>query len=227
MKCHPEKLSAHQRPIKNITMAKRDVQKKQKPQHGRRKSLSIQRKTTYFVDVETNIGRQNINAGYPAEAVSIGIAKINDLDKEEGVYYKEFRPRVWVDAEALGIHGLSTEYLSQMQPFTRQDANQINSILRDCHDCWAHNAPFDKEVLDRAFDIVGKVFFPFRNLGCTQAVARQHELPQKLDDLYRHFFGCDREQPHRADDDAIDLVHVYKAMKSRGLLSSRSRYKRR
>ena len=130
-------------------------------------------------------------------------------------------------AEALGIHGMSTEYLSQRQPFTVQDANQINTILRDCNDCWAHNAPFDKEVLDRAFDLVGKVFFPFRNLACTQAVAKQHGLPQKLDDLYRHFFRCDREQPHRADDDAIDLAHIFKAMKERGLLSSRSRFKRR
>ena len=208
-------------------MVKRNVKNKNKPPNDRRKALSKQRKTTYFVDVETNIGRQNINAGYPAEAVSIGIAKIDDLDKEEVVYYKEFRPTVWVDAEALGIHGMSTEYLSQMPPFTRQDANKINSILRDCDDCWAHNAPFDKEVLDRAFDSVKKVFYPFRNLGCTQAVARQHGLPQKLDELYRHFFKCDRELPHRADDDAIDLAHIYKAMKARGLLSNRSRFKRR
>ena len=72
-----------------------------------KKNLTKQRKCTYFIDVETNIGRDKINDGIPAEAVSIGIARLDEDDKDEQVYYKEFKPRRMVDMEAFRTHRLS------------------------------------------------------------------------------------------------------------------------
>ena len=45
-----------------------------------------------FIDVETNVGRDKINAGIPVEAVSIGIASLDQKGKTKVEYYEEFRP---------------------------------------------------------------------------------------------------------------------------------------
>ena len=49
----------------------------------------------------------------PAEAVVIGIAKLNENDKEEWVYYKEFKPLIEVDDEAYQTHGLGMDHLAR------------------------------------------------------------------------------------------------------------------
>lgn len=64
-----------------------------------------------------------------------------------------------------------------MNHFTAEDADQINAILKDCKNCYAHKASFDKKVLEYEFEGVGKEFFPYRNLSCTQAMAKDRDLP--------------------------------------------------
>lgn len=58
--------------------ARDDDKEKKKAILTEHKKLIRQKKTTYFIDVETNIGRKAINADHDAEAVSIGIASLDD-----------------------------------------------------------------------------------------------------------------------------------------------------
>ena len=60
---------------------KRGVQKAQK-----------QSNTTFFIDIETNIGLKSIRSGSEAEVVSIGISKLDQSNKVYSSYYKEFNP---------------------------------------------------------------------------------------------------------------------------------------
>mgnify|MGYP001369526193 CR=1 FL=1 len=98
------------------------------------------------------------------EAVAIGIAKFNENGFPEVCYYKEFKPCFWVDLEALSVHGLSNQYLVDKDRFKVEDAQEINDLLEGCKACFAHNAAFDRMVLDHEFHLVGKVFLPRQNM---------------------------------------------------------------
>ena len=81
--------------------------------------MSLLKKTTIYIDVETNIGLKSINAGSKAEIVSIGIAKVPPNERPKVCFYKEFKPIRPVDEEAFGIHGLSNEYLNNKPVFSK------------------------------------------------------------------------------------------------------------
>ena len=132
-----------------------------------KKNQTKQRKCIYFIDVETNISAKRIDNDEDGEAVSIGIARLNEHGQVEKVYYKEFKPKVTVDLEAYRTHRLSNNYLRLKDGFSAGDADEINDYLKDSKDCCAHNAKFDKDVLQYQFDLAKCPFFPSRNLTCT------------------------------------------------------------
>lgn len=64
------------------------------------------------------------------------------------------------------------------------------------------------------------IFFPNCNLQCTQQLAKEKGLPEKLGDLYRYFYEqdarfCEHEtfELHHAGDDALKLAHVFSKLK--------------
>ena len=181
----------------------------------RLKALAQQRKSLYYLDVETNMGVTRINAGGKPEAVSIGIAQVIGDQPVELVYYKEFKPWWPVDREAHNVHGLGNVYLVDKERFSADDAEEITQLLKDCKGCFAHNAQFDRAVLEHQFDLVGETFFPFKKLQCIQILARELGLPQKLGELYEKLFAKRRPMKHRADQDALDLALVHWAMLKR------------
>ena len=94
----------------------------------RDRASAQQRKSLYYIDVETNIGVTKINAGGKPEAVSIGIARVIGDQPAELVYYKEFRPWWPVDREAHNVHGLGNVNLADKDRFCLSDAHEIHII---------------------------------------------------------------------------------------------------
>ena len=105
-----------------------------------KKIKTNQRKCIYFIDVETNISAKRIDNDEDGEAVSIGIARLDEHGHVEKVYYKEFKPKEMVDMDAFRIHRLSNQKLRHKMEFSARDAEEINDILKDCNDCCAHYA---------------------------------------------------------------------------------------
>ena len=99
--------------------------------------------------------------------MAIGIARIIGNGNPEIYFYKEFKPKIPVDAEAVSIHSLCNEYLSGKSAFSEQDAIDINMILENCRGCFAHNSKFDRDVLNHQFELVNCSFLPFQQLQCT------------------------------------------------------------
>ena len=66
-----------------------------------------------------------------------------------------------VDAEAYQIHKLGNDYLSSKRRFTKEDAININDLLENCKAVYAHNAEFDRNVLDHQFSLVDRRFLPW------------------------------------------------------------------
>ena len=59
---------------------------------------------------------------------------------------------------------------------------------------------------------MNRVFLAWQNLQCTQLMARDRGLPQKLDRLYEHYFKSKRAKIHNAAEDAHDLALIYQRM---------------
>ena len=163
--------------------------------------------------METNIGVTAIDAGTKAEAIEIGIARIVGDGKPQLCYHKLFRPIRLIDAEAQAKHGINKAMLKPCKQFSAKDADRINRLLRNSGGCFAHNAAFDRAVLEHQFDLVGRAFLPWQKLQCTQEMAREKGLPQSLECLQRRLCGAGRRRKHRANWDALDLALVYKKLR--------------
>ena len=82
------------------------------------------------------------------------------------------------DYEAEEIHGLSYLFDLMDKPrFSKMDADEINELLKGSRGCYAHNAAFDREVLEREFANVERPFIPWQKLECTQQMSRERKLP--------------------------------------------------
>lgn len=169
-----------------------------------------------FLDTETT------GLGERDEVVSLGIVLAEvvlpkgHLLREMEAFYSVREPSVPINPGAQAVHGLSAEALKG-KAF---DLPYIRSLIDQADVLVAHNASFDRRMLERLIPDVAK--WPwrcsYRQVGWPEGLANK-----KLDTICMHFH-IERQQPHNALSDAramMDclLMPTGKTVRSRSYLA--------
>jgi DNA polymerase-3 subunit epsilon len=125
-------------------------------------------------------------------------------------FHRYLNPERDVPAEAMAIHGLSTEFLKD-KPYFSEIADELLAFISDAP-LVAHNAMFDLGFLNAELERVGKTLLARDRLVDTLLLARRKHpgASNRLDDLCARY-GIDnsRRTKHGALLDAEILAEVY------------------
>lgn len=141
-------------------------------------------------------------------ACSVGLVKVKDF-KIVDTFYEVFLPPTGVNSFApwnTKIHGISSKDMTGKRDFKSVLFDLTKFVGDDV--LVAHNAPFDKSVLESSANEVNyEVNFPFL---CTLKLARERNIPlEKLNlQSLSNYFGIKLDNHHNALDDAIACAKI-------------------
>jgi DNA polymerase-3 subunit epsilon len=142
--------------------------------------------------------------------VEIGCIELVNRIPTGQSFHRYLNPEREMPAEAVAIHGLSTEFLKD-KPFFAEIAEELVAFIGDAP-IVAHNALFDLAFLNAELERAGKMLVPRERLLDTLLLARRKYpgAPNRLDDLCARF-GIDNSHrtKHGALLDAELLAEVY------------------
>lgn len=117
-------------------------------------------------------------------------------------------PEVEVTDEITKITGITNEMLKG-QPKFREVLARIEEIFGAAHHLVAHNAPFDRKMLEFELVRVGRTGFPWPEVHCSiQEFRHLFGYKPKLTELYEKTMGVPLAQKHRAMADVEALTDV-------------------
>ena len=100
------------------------------------------------------------------------------------------------------------------KPLFSKAFKKINKIMRKADVVFAHNLPFDKNVLDYECQRVDKILhWPKYQICTVQMNVPKYGYRVKLKDLYQDVIGKSFKQTHRALDDTMMLLEIIKKAK--------------
>lgn len=103
-----------------------------------------------FLDTETT----GLEANSGDRVIELGCVEMVNRELTGNNLHLYFNPGRDSNPDALAVHGLTTEFLSQYPPFEEQ-VGQIANYLEGAELC-IHNAPFDMGFLDMEFGLTGR-----------------------------------------------------------------------
>jgi DNA polymerase III subunit epsilon len=142
--------------------------------------------------------------------VEIGCIELLNRIPTGQSFHRYINPERDVPAEAVAIHGLSTEFLKD-KPFFAEIADELAAFMADAP-LIAHNALFDLAFLNAELERAGKLLVQRDRLVDTLLLARRKYpgAPNRLDDLcIRCGIDNSRRTKHGALLDAELLAEVY------------------
>jgi DNA polymerase III subunit epsilon len=142
--------------------------------------------------------------------VEIGCIELLNRIPTGQSFHRYINPERDVPAEAVAIHGLSTEFLKD-KPFFAEIADELAAFMADAP-LIAHNALFDLAFLNAELERAGKRLVQRERLVDTLLLARRKYpgAPNRLDDLcIRCGIDNSRRTKHGALLDAELLAEVY------------------
>lgn len=120
-------------------------------------------------------------------------------------------------AKIIEITGLTDALLADEKPFSSV-ADSIRDNIEGAITVIAHNASFDKELLDIEFERLGhKLKWP-RTICTVEATLHLKGFRLNLAKLYRLLFDEDFKDAHRAAPDVLALERICVELFKRGLL---------
>jgi len=142
--------------------------------------------------------------------IEIGCIELVNRIPTGQYFHRYVNPEREVPAEAVGVHGLSVEFLSDKPKFG-DIAEELVGFIGDAP-LVAHNALFDLAFLNAELERAGKITLPRERLIDTLLLARRKHPagPNRLDDLCARY-GVDnsRRTKHGALLDAELLAEIY------------------
>ncbi|HYZ43838.1 MAG TPA: DNA polymerase III subunit epsilon [Xanthobacteraceae bacterium] len=142
--------------------------------------------------------------------VEIGCIELLNRIPTGQSFHRYINPERDVPAEAVAIHGLSTEFLKD-KPFFAEIAEELAAFIGDAP-LIAHNALFDLAFLNAELERAGKLLVQRDRVVDTLLLARRKYpgAPNRLDDLcLRCGIDNSRRTKHGALLDAELLAEVY------------------
>jgi DNA polymerase-3 subunit epsilon len=142
--------------------------------------------------------------------VEIGCIELVNRIPTGQSFHRYLNPEREVPAEAVAIHGLSTEFLKD-KPFFPEIVEDLIAFIGDAP-LIAHNALFDLAFLNAELERAGKLLLPRERVLDTLMLARRKYpgAPNRLDDLCARFaIDNSHRTKHGALLDAELLADVY------------------
>jgi DNA polymerase-3 subunit alpha (Gram-positive type) len=175
-------------------------------------------------DTETTGLPQPETAPLKSQPSIIEFAAIKLDDKLEEVDRITFlcNPRIPLPAKITEITGLTDDDVKGQPPFSHFLPKLQAFFFREGV-MVAHNVAFDRSLLRfelMRLDAMTRFPWPMTHI-CTVEVGKTlmpgYKWP-KMTELYRHLFGKDLQQTHRAMDDVMALVEIVRELSKRGAL---------
>lgn len=157
-----------------------------------------------FIDVETP-NRSN------SRICSIGVVVTNPDGIIESSSYFLCNPEQDFDYVNIGIHGITSEKVSNAMVFPELWSQELEKLLDRCY-IIAHNAKFDLGVLYKTFNAYGMTFPEFR-FACTRQMASDRGMSGRLADVCG-ILDVSIENHHNASCDAMACANVFWKMAS-------------
>jgi DNA polymerase III subunit epsilon len=148
--------------------------------------------------------------------IEIGCIELINRRLTRNQFHVYINPQRVVDAEAVGVHGITNEFLQDKPPFA-QIAHDFLNFIHGAQ-LLIHNAPFDVGFINHEFSLLGNTFGALGNYCAvfdTLALAREKHPGQRnsLDALCRRYnIDNSHRELHGALLDAEILADVYLAM---------------
>lgn len=142
-----------------------------------------------------------------------------DLDTGE-LLQKEsflFRPHNPIPEDMTKIHGITNEMVKDAPPF-REFAPLIRKIFREQEMCIAHNAAFDRDMIDIEMKRAGLVLDWPRLICTVEQTIWLQSYRLSLTNLHNELFGMDFEEKHSAAGDVTALTKCCIEMRKKGWL---------
>jgi DNA polymerase III subunit epsilon len=142
--------------------------------------------------------------------VEIGCVEIFNRMPTGQTFHRHINPQREMPAEALAVHGLSTEFLAD-KPLFAEVADEFLEFIGDAP-LVIHNASFDISFINAELDRMQLAAIPRERLVDTLLLARRKHpgVSNKLDDLCsRYAIDNSRRTKHGALLDAELLAEVY------------------
>jgi len=135
-------------------------------------------------------------------------------DKGDIIYAADqlIQPPIPIPEETIKINGVTDDLVKGMPTF-EEYFDIIDCMFEDAHVLVAHNAPFDKGMIDVEYKRlckIEKLDYP-EHVVCTvqEYKAKMGKWP-KLTELYKKVIGKELQQTHRALDDCRALHDILK-----------------
>ena len=159
-----------------------------------------------FLDIETT--GLSFNEGH--KIVEIACVETKDATPTKNIFHKLINPQRDVPLEAFNIHGFSTEFLSNKEPFSKV-ADSFLDFIKD-KKLIIHNASFDVGFLNHELKLLKKNTIKRENVIDTLELARNKYsgASNSLDALCKRFnIDLSRRTKHNALLDCELLREVY------------------
>lgn len=98
-----------------------------------------------YLDIYTT----GLSASCGDRIIELGLVELVNGQLSERRFHSYFMPDRPSHPDALAVHGLTDEFLSD-KPTFKSTAGELQCLLQDA-DLYIHNAPFDLEFLDAEF----------------------------------------------------------------------------
>lgn len=128
-------------------------------------------------------------------------------------YNQVINPGILMDDEVIKIHGITNEDVAMMPPFAEAWKEAERFFLPPSAFFVAHNAPFDKQLLQWEFDRMAIDFQLPETICSAQEHYHLFGKRPKLVELYKLATGKNYEHKHRAIDDTRVLLEALIALK--------------
>lgn len=127
------------------------------------------------------------------------------------------KPSIKITKEITGITHITNEMVENAPPFAKIALN-VKALVENAPIVCAHNASYDKEVLQFEFERLGMpIAFPRFICTVEQTIhLKGHRM--KLNDLHEYLFGERFEDAHRAKVDTQALIRCAVELYKRGVL---------
>lgn len=142
---------------------------------------------------------------------------LDDECNEVGFYHQLFNPGKPLDPKIIEITNITDEMLKDQPPFAEK-ADEVLNFFGEHGEAAAHNATFDRQMLDIEFRRIERTF-SWPRLICT--VEKTHHLKGMrltLTALHEHLFGEKFEGAHRAETDVRALAKCFIKLRKEGKL---------
>lgn len=174
-----------------------------------------------ILDTETTGLVDNLTTRFERQPEIVELTMI-DIDPSSGSAIREFdqliKPSQPITDEITAMNGIDNSMVENAPDF-KSVASAVRDMIESSDSVVAHNAAFDRDMIDLEFAKLGMTKVAWPHVICTvEATVHMTGFRQSLSSLHELLFGTKFEGAHRARADVLALARCVVELKRRGEL---------